>query len=89
MRERFRSREQTRLFMVPGIGHCRGGAGPDSFDSLTAIETWRERGQAPASIPAGNLLYGLTLPLCRYGQYARYDGDELTTDGANWICVKD
>jgi len=26
-----------RLFMVPGLGHCRGGPGPDQFDGLAAL----------------------------------------------------
>jgi hypothetical protein len=24
-----RTRERTRLFMIPGMGHCRGGPAPD------------------------------------------------------------
>ena len=28
-----------RLFMVPGMGHCGGGAGPNSFDAFSALET--------------------------------------------------
>ncbi len=37
-----------RLFMVPGMGHCRGGPGVDTFDTLTALEQWRERDAAPS-----------------------------------------
>ena len=37
-----------RLFMVPGMGHCRGGPGVDTFDTLAALEQWRERDVAPA-----------------------------------------
>src|SRR5690606_3172779 len=36
-----------RLFMVPGMAHCRGGAGTDQFDAQAAIEAWVERGEAP------------------------------------------
>ena len=32
------TQEFFRLFMVPGMGHCRGGPGPDTFDALTALE---------------------------------------------------
>lgn len=28
-----RLRKSARLFMVPGLGHCSGGAGPDAFNS--------------------------------------------------------
>jgi feruloyl esterase len=51
-----------RLFLVPGMAHCGGGAGPNSFgngaggaaasrdadhDIFTALERWVERGTAP------------------------------------------
>lgn len=49
-----------RLFMVPGMGHCGGGAGPSNFgqpghrpgrgpehDTLTALDRWVEQGAAP------------------------------------------
>jgi hypothetical protein len=35
-----------RLFLMPGVGHCRGGVGPDQADFLGAMERWREAGQA-------------------------------------------
>ena len=38
----------TRLFMVPGMGHCGGGAGPNTFDTIGALESWREKTTAPA-----------------------------------------
>ncbi len=31
-----RPRRFFRLFMAPGMGHCRGGPGPDTFDALSA-----------------------------------------------------
>ncbi|MGC4050121.1 MAG: tannase/feruloyl esterase family alpha/beta hydrolase [Paludibaculum sp.] len=49
-----------RLFLVPGMGHCAGGIGPNSFgnagnqfvgdperDLLTALDRWVEQGVAP------------------------------------------
>jgi feruloyl esterase len=39
-----------RLFMMPGMGHCRGGNGPDTVDWLSAIEAWVEQGTAPPSL---------------------------------------
>ncbi len=41
-----------RLFMVPGMGHCRGGEGADSFDAQAALEKWVEQGEAPERIVA-------------------------------------
>jgi feruloyl esterase len=36
-----------RLFMLPGVGHCRRGPGGDAGDFLTALENWDDKGQAP------------------------------------------
>jgi feruloyl esterase len=61
-----RAAEGVRLFMAPGVDHCRGGAGPDLFggaggdaplpdpdhDMLSALERWIERGTAPERIVA-------------------------------------
>jgi feruloyl esterase len=41
-----------RLFMVPGMGHCEGGDGPDQFDAMTPLVAWRERGTVPSAIEA-------------------------------------
>src|SRR5262245_48007061 len=31
-----------RMFMVPGMGHCGGGEGPNRFDMIAALEQWVE-----------------------------------------------
>ena len=36
-----------RMFLVPGMRHCGGGPGPNTFDSITALEQWREKGRSP------------------------------------------
>jgi len=75
-----------KLYMVPGMGHCRGGDGPHSFDLLTELEQWREQGKAPAAIPAVNPDSGLSRPLCAYPQTAKYDGTGELSAAANWSC---
>src|SRR5215831_16871276 len=40
----------ARLFLMPGMSHCSGGQGPNSFDALTAVINWVEQGTAPASL---------------------------------------
>jgi feruloyl esterase len=77
----------TRLFMVPGMGHCRGGNGPDTFDTIGTLETWREKGTTPATIAATNKTSGLSRPLCPYPQYAKYKGSGELKDAANWACT--
>lgn len=42
----------ARLFLAPGMGHCRGGVGPNTFDAIGALEQWVEHGQAPDQILA-------------------------------------
>jgi len=80
----------ARLFMVPGMTHCAGGNGTDTFDPVTAIVNWVERGKAPATIPASRVVSGKvvrTRPLCPYPQVARYKGKGSTDDAANFSCA--
>lgn len=41
------TQEFFRMFMVPGMDHCTGGAGAFAIDYLSYLEAWVERGQAP------------------------------------------
>jgi feruloyl esterase len=78
-----------RLFMAPGMGHCSGGEGPDTFDRISLIEQWVERGKAPAKIIAAHQTAGQvdrTRPLCPYPQVARYNGNGNTDDASNFTC---
>jgi feruloyl esterase len=79
-----------RLFMAPGVGHCSGGNGPNTFDALAALEAWVERRVAPASIVATHRtaqgVAGRTRPLCPYPQVAVYSGQGSVDDAANFTC---
>ncbi len=79
-----------RLFMVPGMAHCGGGEGPNSFDALGALETWVERGTPPDRILAAHSTNGAvdrTRPLCPYPQTAVYRGLGSTDDAASFSCA--
>jgi feruloyl esterase len=79
----------VRLFMAPGMAHCAGGEGPDSFDSLSALERWVEHGEAPQRMVAAHQTQGRvdrTRPLCAYPQVARYNGSGSIDDAANFTC---
>ncbi len=52
-----------RLFMVPGMNHCAGGAGPWQVDWLGALERWVERGEEPAMLTARHPQGGATQTL--------------------------
>ena len=75
----------VRLFMAPGMGHCGGGPGVNTFDSISAIEKWVEKGVAPDTI-TGVGAGGMTRPMCPYPQYAEYKGSGDLKDGRNWAC---
>ena len=78
-----------RLFMVPGMGHCSGGEGPDTFDKISVLEQWVEQGRAPDRIVASHQIAGKpdrTRPLCPYPQTARYQGNGSIDDAANFVC---
>jgi len=84
-----KSSEHVRLFMAPGMGHCGGGEGPDTFDKVKALEDWVERGKAPARVEAShgtNSRVDRTRPLCPYPQVARYSGTGSIDDAANFAC---
>ena len=79
-----------RLFMVPGMNHCRGGDGPNEFDLVGALEQWSEHGKAPDSLLATHRAAGKvdrTRPLCPYPQVAKYKGTGSTDEAANFQCV--
>lgn len=61
-----------RFFLAPGVGHCRGGVGPQPQELFNTMVNWAEKGVAPDSILA--LGGGRTRPLCPFPQTAIYDG---------------
>lgn len=79
----------ARLFLIPGMGHCQGGAATDSWDGLGALVDWVERDEPPARIvAAGTAVFPQrTRPLCPYPQYARYDGRGDPEDAASFVCA--
>ena len=84
------TQEFFRLFMAPGMGHCRGGPGPDQFDALSALERWVEQGEAPEQIVAARVIDGVvdrTRPLCPYPQVAKWNGTGSTDDADNFACA--
>ena len=42
----------VRLFMVPGMGHCGGGPGPQRVDWLGILDKWSTGGPAPEEVNA-------------------------------------
>jgi feruloyl esterase len=78
-----------RLFMVPGMQHCRGGEGPNQFNVMGALERWKESSEPPAQILATHVTNNVidrTRPLCPYPQMAVYKGAGSINDAANFAC---
>jgi feruloyl esterase len=79
----------ARIFVVPGFGHCNGGAGLDRFDPLTPMVDWVEKGIAPEQmISTGTNFPGRSRPICAYPKTASYDGGNIE-DAASFSCQKD
>jgi feruloyl esterase len=78
--------DNVRLFTVPGVTHCGGGAGLDRFDALTALTDWVEKLKAPETIVATatpdnkdippDWSPTRTRPLCPWPKIARYTGGD-------------
>jgi feruloyl esterase len=76
--------------MAPGMAHCGGGEGPNTFDMVAALEQWVEHKQAPAQIIASHRTQGKvdrTRPLCPYPQTASYKGTGSLDEAANFTCA--
>ena len=81
--------DTSRFYMVPGMGHCGGGANTyDSFDLLGAVVDWVENGKAPEAVTARRTLPAPgERPLCPWPSYPHYiGGDEKSA--ASFQCRK-
>ncbi len=97
-----RADEFTRLYRVPGMGHCSGGPATDQADFITPLVQWVEGGVAPGAIVASARGPGnaggvnpevpadwsptRTRPLCPYPSVARYKGRGDVEQAASWAC---
>jgi feruloyl esterase len=83
------AKDAVRLFMVPGMGHCGGGTGVNTFDMVTPLDQWVTAGNAPTQIPASRMRNGVsdrTRPLCAYPQIAINKGTGSIEDAATFSC---
>ncbi len=82
--------EHVAMYFLPGVQHCGGGEGCDSFSKLDAISAWVTSGKPPAWIHSSRIEHGnimKTHPVCRYPQVAKYKGSGDAGNEANWICA--
>lgn len=92
----------ARLFVVPGMNHCSGGASTDQFNMLQSLVDWVERGVAPhqvlaqvrgatANVPNAEIPKdwspNRSRPLCPYPQVARLVNGAKDTERADaFVC---
>jgi feruloyl esterase len=80
------------LYMEPGVNHCWGGDGPDTFDALGVLDQWMRSGRAPARITAlhtSETGIDRTMPLCPYPQVAQYAGNGSIERAESFRCAID
>lgn len=81
----------VRVFPVPGMNHCEGGPATDRYDAFDAMVAWVEQGRAPDRLhgiaQAHSPWPGRTRPICKYPQYARYNGQGDIEKEDSFTCV--
>lgn len=80
------ARGSVALFLAPGVGHCRGGPGPDIVDNLSALDRWKEIDIAPERIIARRADNTQTRPLCPWPKVARYKGRGDANLPNSYVC---
>ena len=84
-------RVSARLFTIPGMGHCYGGPGCDTFDKLGVIDAWVAQDRPPQRIVASRIENGTasrTRPLCAYPAVARYEGSGSPEEAGSYRCTR-
>lgn len=78
-----------RFYEIPGYGHAVSTVFNASWDSLTTLENWVEKGTAPANqVVADSVgMPGRTRPLCDYPAYPRYRGSGDVNVATSFECA--
>lgn len=84
--------EFSQLYLVPGMGHCRGGPGMDRFKMLQPLMQWVEKGVEPSHIVAETSTPGFfgvetrSRKLCPFPEQSRYRGHGDINHEASFEC---
>ncbi len=81
--------EWMRLFLLPGVGHCGGGVGPDRRIISPHSNSGVSMEQHPHKSSLHEIGAGqaeMTRPLCPYPQVAKWSGTGSTDDAKNFVC---
>lgn len=79
----------VRYYEVPGLGHAVSTAFNATWDSLTALEQWSEKGVAPSGQVTTDTsgVPGRTRPMCDYPKWPQYKGSGDVNAAASFSCV--
>jgi feruloyl esterase len=83
--------DHLRLFTLPGMNHCAGGAGCDTFSKVDVIDRWATTGRAPDIITTSRIEQGQVVrqrPVCAWPARARYKGTGDPASASSFRCVK-
>lgn len=94
--------KNAKLYMVPGMPHCRGGRGADASELLHVMAKWVEEGVEPGSYrnpviawerpnndntgPQGVETATFSRPLCAYPEYPAYSGRGDPISASSYSC---
>lgn len=78
----------VRYYEVPGYGHAVSTIFNATWDSLTALENWVERGEAPKDQITTDTVGvpGRTRPLCEYPSWPRYRVGGDVNSAKSYVC---
>ena len=79
----------ARYYQVPGLGHAFSSVFNATWDSLSALENWVEKGVAPSGQVTTDTagVPGRTRPLCDYPKWPQYKGSGDVNLAASFTCV--
>jgi Tannase and feruloyl esterase len=79
----------ARYYEVPGLGHAVSSQFNGTWDSLTALEQWTDKGTAPVAQVTRDTVGvpGRTRPLCDYPKWPQYKGAGDVNLAASYNCA--
>ena len=79
----------VRYYEIPGYGHALSTVYNAAWDSLAALDTWVEKGQAPQNQMVADTIGvpGRTRPLCEYPSWPKYKGEGDVNKAESFTCA--
>jgi feruloyl esterase len=79
----------ARFYEVAGLGHAVSSQFNATWDSLTALEQWAEKGTAPVGQVTRDTVGvpGRTRPLCDYPKWPQYNGTGDVNTASSYHCA--